>query len=52
MVGRPSVAFTNDLLTCRTELANTRADLVKWMFIFWVGTAVPLAGLIIAYLKR
>ena len=32
----------------RTELASQRADLIKWMFIFWVGTVVPLAGLLIA----
>jgi hypothetical protein len=34
-----------------SRLANQRADLIKWMFIFWVGTMVPLAGLMIALLK-
>ena len=33
------------------RLANQRADLVKWMFMFWVGTIVPLAGLVIALIK-
>jgi hypothetical protein len=29
----------------RTEMANLRADLVKWMFLFWLGTVgVTLAG--------
>src|SRR5437867_11080925 len=32
----------------RREMADQRADLIKWMFIFWVGTVVPLAGLILA----
>jgi len=32
-------------------MANQRADLVKWMFFFWVGTIVPLAGLVIALIK-
>lgn len=32
----------------RAELADQRADLIKWMFIFWAGTVVPLAGLLIA----
>ncbi len=32
-------------------MANQRADLVKWMFMFWVGTIVPLAGLMIALAK-
>ena len=35
----------------RRELADQRADLIKWMFIFWVGTVVPLAGLILALHK-
>ena len=34
-----------------SRLANQRADLVKWMFLFWVGTMVPLAGLLIALIK-
>ena len=32
----------------RTEMAAQRADLIKWMFIFWAGTVIPLAGLAIA----
>jgi hypothetical protein len=35
----------------RTEMANQRADLVKWMFLFWAGTIIPLAGLMIALIK-
>jgi hypothetical protein len=34
-----------------TRLANQRADLVKWMFAFWVSTIFPLAGLMIALTK-
>lgn len=36
------------LADVRGEMAGQRADLIKWMFIFWVGTVVPLAGLLIA----
>jgi hypothetical protein len=32
----------------RAEMANQRSDLLKWMFIFWAGTVIPLAGLIVA----
>jgi hypothetical protein len=28
-------------------VADTRADLVKWMFGFWIATLVPLAGLMV-----
>jgi len=32
----------------RGEMANQRADLLKWMFLFWAGTILPLGGLILA----
>jgi hypothetical protein len=35
-------------LELRAELAGQRAELLKWMFLFWAGTVVPLAGLILA----
>ncbi len=27
--------------------AGMRADLIRWMFAFWIGTLAPLAGLIV-----
>ena len=36
------------LAEVRAEMAGQRADLIKWMFIFWAGTVIPLAGLTIA----
>lgn len=35
----------------RTEMANMRADLIKWMFVFWVGNVVTLGGLMVALLR-
>ncbi len=35
----------------REEMANQRADLIKWMFIFWAGTVIPLAALAVALTK-
>ena len=32
----------------RTGLSGLRADLVKWMFGFWVTTVLTLAGLMVA----
>jgi succinate dehydrogenase/fumarate reductase flavoprotein subunit len=37
--------------TLRTEMATQRSDLIKWMFLFWIGTIVPLAGLMVALVK-
>jgi hypothetical protein len=30
------------------DMANIRADMIKWMFIFWCGNMVGLGGLIVA----
>ena len=31
----------------RSEIASVRADLIKWMFIFWAGNVVTTAGLVL-----
>ncbi|HEV8612490.1 MAG TPA: hypothetical protein VGQ73_03200 [Gemmatimonadales bacterium] len=36
----------------RSELRDQRAELIKWMFLFWAGTVLPLAGLIVVVLQR
>jgi len=30
----------------KTEIAHTRADLIKWMFIFWIGQVAVMGGLL------
>jgi hypothetical protein len=37
--------------TLRTEMLAQRAEQIRWMFLFWVGTIVPLAGLMVALVK-
>lgn len=32
----------------RVEVATQMRDQMKWMFLFWAGTIVPLAGLMVA----
>ena len=31
-----------------STLAAQRSDLLKWMFIFWSGTVIPVVGMLIA----
>lgn len=35
----------------RTEMAGMRADLIKWMFVFWGGNVITLGGLMVALLR-
>lgn len=30
----------------RSSLAELKAELIKWMFLFWVGTALTVIGII------
>lgn len=34
------------------RIADLRSDLMKWMFIYWSGTVVAMAGLVFAVLQR
>lgn len=49
----------NDIANVRTELGNVkielgnvRADLVKWMFVFWIGQVVATFGFVLLFLKK
>ena len=32
----------------RVDIANARADFIKWSFLFWIGQAATMAGLLVA----
>jgi len=36
------------IASLRVDMARLRADLTRWMFVFWAGTVVPLAALVLA----
>ena len=35
----------------RSEMAELRAELLKWMFVFWVGNVAATIGIVFAALK-
>ena len=50
-----SFATKEDLLReiekLRVEMANLKVDLIKWMFIFWIGQISVISGIIFVMLK-
>ena len=40
-----------DVAGVRQDIGNVRCDLLKWMFVFWVGQTVTVAGLVGAMLR-
>jgi hypothetical protein len=50
-IGKVNERITEEIAGVRTDLANTRADLIKWMFIFWMGQVIALVGILFAFFK-
>ena len=50
------LATKEDLLQAKSELkiniAESRTEIIKWMFIFWVGQVVATFGFILLFLKK
>lgn len=40
------------IFATKKDLASTKADLIKWMFIFWIGQVIATFGFILLYLKK
>jgi hypothetical protein len=38
--------LTEEVAKVRTELADVRADVLKWMFLFWIGQTTVMATLL------
>lgn len=36
----------------RQEMAELKADLIRWMFIFWVGQLGAILGILFAFFRR
>jgi hypothetical protein len=46
------LATKDDLNDTKHELNSVKADLIKWMFIFWVGQVVATFSFIMLFLKK
>ena len=50
------LATREDLATLKGELksdiASSKAETIKWMFIFWIGQVVATFGFILLFLKK
>jgi hypothetical protein len=46
------LATKEDIGNVRREIAEAKADTIKWMFIFWIGQIGALLGIILLFLKK
>lgn len=35
-----------------SKISNSRADLIKWMFIFWIGQIAATFGFILLFIRK
>ena len=40
------------ILATKEDFANMKAEVIKWMFIFWVGQVVATFGFILLFIKK
>lgn len=40
------------ILATKENLADTKAEIIKWMFIFWVGQVIATFGFILLFLNK
>jgi predicted transcriptional regulator len=47
----PQLATKEDLALVKVDLAEVKAELIPWMFVFWVGQMATTAGIVFAGLR-
>lgn len=41
-----------EVLATKEDLANSKADIIKWMFIFWIGQIAVTIGIILMFVNK
>jgi hypothetical protein len=51
-VGNSKAELTKEIGNTNTKIESCKAEVIKWMFIFWVGQLAAMFGLIQLFLKK
>jgi len=46
------LASKEDISILNTKIEQSKAETIKWMFIFWIGQVVATFGFILLFLKK
>lgn len=46
------LATKEDILILNTKIEQSKAETIKWMFIFWIGQVIATFGFILLFLKK
>jgi len=50
-VAKINQRITDEIAMVRTDMHALRADLIKWMFIFWAGQIGVILGILFAFFR-
>ena len=50
--GKFEKRLTEEISSVKVELARARADILKWIFIFWVGQISVLTSIMFAFFRK
>ncbi len=45
-------ATKEDIAKVEVKLSESKSEMIKWMFIFWIGQVTITVGLMLIYLKK
>ena len=46
------VNVRREISDVRKEIGHSKADTIKWMFIFWIGQVGAMLGIILLFFKK
>lgn len=46
------LATKEDVARTDTKIETSKVELIKWMFVFWVGQVITTFGFILLFLKK
>jgi hypothetical protein len=51
-VAKLETRITNEVAKLDVKISDIKADLVRWMFIFWVGQLGAIIGILFAFFRK
>lgn len=49
---KDTFSLKKDILATKEDLANLKADIIKWMFLFWIGQLASFVALIQIFFRK
>jgi predicted membrane protein len=51
-VVKEKVIIKTQQLATKSDIADVKAEMIKWMFLFWIGQVAVTFGFILLFLKK